>query len=176
MSGVYTHNIRLTDGQKQKLRSAYRKRKSTTIGLRNEQLSGGPNRILLTFEQHKALSSALKSNRGLRLLLDYEQLVKNKAGGFLKEMLNMIETTIPGVKTFISPIVRNNIAPLLRNRFVPWLKELIDNELDTLIEKDPKGSGLRRRINGKLNSLLNLAHSKNSLPPYRLKRLKSLHN
>ena len=42
----------------------------------------------------------------------------------------------------------------MKDHFLPWLKSLIDNELDTIITKDPKGAGLKRCINKKLDTLL----------------------
>src|SRR5436190_20237160 len=82
--------------------------------------------------------------------MGFEQLLKNKQGGLLEEMLKFIEKTVPGGKKIISPLVRKQVAPLLKNQFIPWLKNLIDNELDTVID----GAGLKRRMNRKLDSLL----------------------
>lgn len=155
MSELHRHKIRLSDGQKRKMKTAYKKRRTVVIGLSHENISGGgSDHIMLTEQQHKAVSKAVKNKTGIRLALSYDQLMKNKEGGLLKEMMNFIEDDVPGGKRFISPLVRKNIAPLLRERFIPWLKDLIDNELDSIITKDPKGSGLKRCINVKLDSLL----------------------
>lgn len=154
MEGLHKHKIHLSDGQKRKLFSAYKRQKPIVVGLTNEQLSRGKYNVLLTDDQHKAVSKAVKSNRGVRLTMNYNQLLLNKEGGLLKEMMDVFESTVPGGKRFISPLIRRRIAPLLKERFIPWIKNLIDSELDTIIEKDPKGNGLKRRINNKLDELL----------------------
>lgn len=154
MNELHKHNIRLSDGQKRKLRCAYKRQKTIVIGLQNSQLSKGNDKILLTHEQHRAVTKAIQKNAGVRLRISYDQLLRNKNGGLLKEVMQFIETDVPGGKRFISPLVRKQIAPLLRNRFIPWVKELIDGELDSLIKNDPTGSGLKRHINKKLSELL----------------------
>ena len=150
MEDLYRHRISLSGGQKRKLRLAFKKRRAAVVGLTYSNIKSGEDHILLTKEQHKAVDRAARNNRGVRLLIHYEQLLKNKEGGLLNEMLGFVETNVPGGKRFISPLVRNKLAPLLKNKFVPWLKSLIDKELDTIIAT--KGSGLKRRINKKLNS------------------------
>lgn len=153
MSELHNHKIKLSDGQKKKLLTAYRRRRSVALGLSRDQLNGyGGDDVMLNLQQHQNVVKAKKANKGLRLELSYDQLLKNKQGGLLKEVLNLIESDVPGGKRFISPVVRHALAPLLKNKFVPWLKNLIDNELDSVI--GPKGSGLKRCINRKLDQLL----------------------
>lgn len=154
MSELHRHRIHLSDGQKRKLRIAFKKRRTAIIGLTNDSLSRGADHILLNEAQHKAVEKAIRNKTGLRLAVSYDQLLKNKEGGLLKEMLEMVESKVPYGKRFISPLIRHQVAPILKNRFIPWLKNLIDNELDSIIEKDPKGAGLKRCINNKLDSLL----------------------
>lgn len=67
----------------------------------------------------------------------------------------MAENSIPYFKKIASPLIKGKVAPVLKNQFVPWLKKLIDEELDTIIEQDATGAGLRRRINSELNKALN---------------------
>lgn len=154
MSELHRHKLKLSDGQKRKLRIAYKKRRSAVVGLTSDNLTGGRDHILLTEVQHKALNKAMKNKTGLRVALSYDQLMENKKGGLLKEVLEFVEKTVPGGKRFISPLVRQQLAPMLKNQFLPWLTGLIDNEIDTIMEKDPKGSGLKQIINRKLDSLL----------------------
>lgn len=155
MSGLHTHKISLSERQKNKIRLAYKKRRSTVVGLSYTDISGSNGEdILLTDVQHRAITKALQKKSGLRLLLSYDQLVQNKEGGLLKGLLEFVENNVPGGKQIISPLVRNEIAPLLKNHFIPWLKNLIDEELDTIMVKDKKGSGLKRCINKKLTELL----------------------
>lgn len=160
MTDLHKHSIKLSAGQKQKLRIAFKKRKSTIIGLKSDQLVRGCDQILLTTEQHKAVQRAIKKGTGIRLNMNFEQLLKNKDGGLLKEMLGIVEKVPLVGNAIISPLVRKKIAPLLRNQFIPWLKRLVDDELDSIIDKDPKGAGLKRRINRKLNSIFFKAGNK----------------
>lgn len=157
MTTLHKHKINLSERQKNKLRIAFKKQKSATIGLSNDQLQG-EDFILLTDEQHKAILKAQKNNKGLRFTITYDQLQKSKEGGFLKEILNFVEDKLPfGLgKNVVKPLVKNKVAPLLKNKFIPWLKELIDGELDEVIE----GSGLKRQINRKLDSILSEATQK----------------
>jgi len=159
MSELHRHKIRLSPRQKNKLRLAYKKRRNTVIGLKRDDIGSGEH-ILLTERQHKAVNKALKHNTGLRLILGFDQLMKNKEGGLLKEMLSFVEENVPGGKRFISPLVRHQIAPILKDHFLPWLKQLIDHELDTIIVKDKQGDGLKECINKKLDELIAKANSK----------------
>ena len=152
--------IRLSTGQKRKLRTSYRKRRGVVISLKKEQLSGGGDNVMLTDDQNKAVIKSMKNNKGLRLLLSFEQLMKNTHGGLLKELLEKAEAVVPLGKSVLSPLVKKRLAPLLRDRFVPWLKQLIDSELDTIIERDPKGAGFKRHINRKLDIILSTALKK----------------
>ena len=154
MSVLHRHAVHLSKGQKQKLRTAYRKQRNAVIGLTNKNIGPrGKDFILLNGIQHEAIKKARKNKTGLRLNLSYDQLLKNKQGGLLKEVLEIMESKIPGGR-FISPLVRKNLAPMLKDKFIPWLKKLIDHELDTIIERDPQGAGLKRRINKKLDELI----------------------
>lgn len=161
MSELHRHRIRLSPRQKSKLRVAFKKRRTVVIGLGREDLSGagggGGEHVLLTELQHRSVNRAVKNNTGLRLVMSYDQLVKNKEGGLLKQMLDFVETSVPGGKRFISPLVKNDIAPMLKNHFLPWLKNLIEHELDTIIATEKTataGSGVKRVITDKLDSLL----------------------
>ena len=157
MSELHKHKINLSERQKNKLRIAFKKQKSAIIGLTNDQLKG-EDFILLTDEQHKNILRAQKNNKGLRLTITYEQLQKSKDGGLLKEILSFVEDKLPfGLgKNIVTPLVKKKVAPLLKNKFIPWLKELIDGELDEVIE----GSGLKKQINQKLDSILSEAIQK----------------
>lgn len=163
MSEYHKYNVHLSDGQKRKLRAAFRSRKSATITLKHDQISskkGVP--IVLNNDQYKAITKAAKTKKGVRLALTFSQLMRNVNGGLLKELLEKIEAVVPYGKSIVTPLVRRNLAPMLKDRFLPWLKGLIDNELDTIIERDPKGSGLKLCINKKLDSLLRQANKKNN--------------
>lgn len=153
---LHKHTINLSDGQKRKLRAAYKKRKPAVIGLTKTQLTEeSGSEIMLTNDQHKAVMKAIKNKSGVRLILGHDQV----QGGLLKEVLEFVDNNVPYTKKYVTPLIRSKVAPLLKEHFVPWLKEFIDKELDSIIEKDPKGEGLRRRVNREFSVVLDHARS-----------------
>lgn len=135
MSDLHKYKINLSDGQKEKLKFAFKKRKSVVIGLSNDQLQGGKSSILLTNEQYKLVKKALNNSKGLRLNINYEQLLKSKEGGLLNEILEFVEENIPYAKKF-TPIIRNNAESVFEEYVIPWLT----SEFKKLRKKS--GSGL----------------------------------
>lgn len=154
----YKHMFKLSDGQKKKLKNAFKKRKSTIIGLASDQLKGGKNGILLTEEQSKAVTKALKNSKGLRLNISYDQLLKSKEGGLLNEVLEFIENNIPYAKK-ITPLIRNKAAPAIKEYVVPWLKDWLNKELDKIIN-GKVGSGLDRKTFDVIKTRLDKASQK----------------
>lgn len=138
MDELHKHRIDLSERQKNRLRIAFKKRKSAVIGLSAEQLKNGNNTVLFTNDQHEAIVKAKRNNKGLRLTISYDQLAKNKNGGFLNEILEFIEDNVPYAKK-ITPFVRHTAAPAIKEHVIPWLKDWINKELDKVIKK---GSGL----------------------------------
>jgi len=129
MSDLHKHMIDLSVAQIKKLQSAFKKRKSVIIGLKNDQLQGGKNGILLTNEQHKLVKKALQNLKGLRLNIAYDQLLKSKEGGLLNEGLTFIEDNIPGIK-YVTPFLRKTIIRLLRKEIDEEFKKLEGSGLD----------------------------------------------
>lgn len=153
---LYKHKVSLSDRQKNNLRIAQKKQKSVTIGLTYNQLSKGNNEIMLNNEQHKAVVKALKNRKGLRLFLHGFQV----GSGLLNDILVKAENNLPLVSS-VTPFLRKKIAPLLKEKLVPWLKNFIDEELDDVIKNDPKGSGLKKCINKKIDSIFAEIKQKN---------------
>lgn len=76
--------IQLTDGQRNKIRCAFRNKRGVTIQLSESQLrKKGSDYIALTEQQIKSIQQRIKDRTGLRLTLSEEQLRKNHEGGFL---------------------------------------------------------------------------------------------
>lgn len=158
MSDLYKHMLNLSEGQKKKLKFAFKKRGHVTIGLASDQLRAGKDGILLTGEQSRAVKRALKNSKGLRLIIGYDQLVKSKEGGLLNEVLEFIEDNIPFAKR-ITPLIRNKAAPAIKEYVVPWLKEWLNSELDKIIN-GKVGSGLCKKTLGVVRTNLNKAAQK----------------
>jgi hypothetical protein len=77
-----TVNIHLSDFQKNRIRSAYKKNKGLSIQLKNNQLKG-KDKLMVTDTQKKQIDKSIRNNTGLRLNLNYNQLLENHSGGFL---------------------------------------------------------------------------------------------
>lgn len=158
MSDLHKHMFNLSDGQKKKLKLAFKKRKPTIIGLASDQLKSGKDGILLTEEQNKAVKKALKNSKGLRLNISYDQLQKSKEGGLLNEVLEFIEDNIPYAKK-ITPLIRNKAAPAIKEYVVPWLKDWLNKELDKIIN-GKVGSGLDKKTLSVVRNHFNKASEK----------------
>lgn len=153
--GSQRRKISLTKSQLNKLRIAHKKVRRAVLTLTKDQLKNGKVEVALDNDQNKQIEKALKNNRGVRLIFDYSQLKDMIDGGLLKEILELAENNIPYFRKIASPLIKNKVAPVLKSQFLPWLKSLIDDELDTIIDKDESGAGLMKRINSKLNMTLN---------------------
>ena len=131
-------NVKLTDYQKSKIKSAFKKNNNVNIQFDIYQFkSDGNDVLLLTKRQFNKLKKHLKANTGLRLEFSFNQLKQIKNGGLLKEILDVADY-IPIVNQFTPKVrkgakyVKENISPKIRN-FIDWL----DNELSNV-----QGSGL----------------------------------
>ena len=131
-------NVKLTDYQKSKIKSAFKKNNNVNIQFDiNQFKNGGDDVLLLTKRQINKLEKHKKSNAGLRLELSFNQLKQIKNGGLLKEILDVADY-VPIVNQFTPKVrkgakyVKENISPKIRS-FIDWL----DNELSNV-----QGSGL----------------------------------
>lgn len=78
-------NVTLSDGQRSKLRAAFKKKNGVTIQLTYEQLrrTGGRDIISVNLEQANEIAKARTVKKGYRLNLSFNQLKENYRGGFL---------------------------------------------------------------------------------------------
>lgn len=78
-------NVTLSEGQRSKLRAAFKKKNGVTIQLTYEQLrrTGRQDTIAVTEQQANDISKARTSRKGYRLSLSANQLKENYHGGFL---------------------------------------------------------------------------------------------
>jgi len=152
---LHKRKINLTKNQLNKLRIAHKKLKRAVLTLTKDQLKNGNVEVLLDGDQNKQVDRALNKNKGVRLIIGNSQLKQMVDGGLLKEIMELAENNIPYFKKLASPLIKTKVAPVLKTQFVPWLKRLIDDELDTIMEKDTTGAGLIKHIQRKLNTTLN---------------------
>lgn len=131
-------NVNLTDYQKSKIKSAFKKNNNVSIQFEiNQFTTNGKDILLLTKRQQNKLQKHKKLNTGLRFEFSYIQLKQIKDGGLLNEILN-VSDYIPGINSLTpkvrkgAKIVKENVIPKFRS-FIDWL----DHELANV-----QGSGL----------------------------------
>lgn len=77
------YKLNLSENQRKKIASAWKKKVNVTVQLKNDQLSNGNYTLSLTERQKNKIEKAKKNNKGLRLELTYDHLKSNHEGGFL---------------------------------------------------------------------------------------------
>lgn len=130
--------VNFSKNQKDKIKSAFKKKVPVSIQFKIDQLSNGNDDIILTKRQYNKLEKHKKNNKGIRIEFSYNQLKELKNGGkLLKDLLDFGED-IPVVKNVVpyvrkaAPIVKKDVIPIVRN-ILNWL----DKELEDVV-----GSGL----------------------------------
>lgn len=78
-------NVSLSDGQRARIRAAFKKRNGLAIQLSNNQIknNNGRDRIAVTGRQWNNIQKHMKNGTGCRINLSYNQLKENHKGGFL---------------------------------------------------------------------------------------------
>jgi hypothetical protein len=87
-----TNNVRLSQSQKSKIRTAYSKNRGTSIQLSRSDLNG-TDKISLTRSQAANLNEARRLKKGIRLTLSKTQL--SQSGGFLQYLLPAVAAALP---------------------------------------------------------------------------------
>lgn len=124
-------NVNLTDYQKSKIKSAFKKNKDLTIQFEINQFENGNDVLLLTKRQFNKLQKHKKFNAGLRLEFSFNQLKQIKDGGLLNEILNVADY-IPVVNNLTpkvrkgAKVVKENVIPKFRE-FIDWLDQELAN-------------------------------------------------
>ena len=82
---MITYNIDLSDTQKRKINTAFKKQRAVAIKLSADILkrNNGKDKLLLTPENKKQIDKCIRKNKGIVLQLTSEQLKINHEGGFL---------------------------------------------------------------------------------------------
>lgn len=77
------YKFNLSENQRKKIASAWKKKANVTIQLKNDQLYNGNYNLSLTERQKNQIEKAKKNTTGLRLEFSYDHLKSNHEGGFL---------------------------------------------------------------------------------------------
>ena len=109
-------NLKLSDLQLNKLKSAVKNRQGTTLRMNARIFSANnlPQELLLTTRQTTKLRIAIENNMSTDTKLPKAQISKIiKSGGFLGKLLGpLLKTGLPLIKNAIKPLVKNVLIPL----------------------------------------------------------------
>ena len=105
-------NVKLSDTQLKKLKTAVKDKTGTTLRMSLKMFNGNdlPHELLLTTRQKTKLRNVFNNNMSTDLKLSKAQISKiNQSGGFLWSLLSKLAG--PLMKTAI-PLAKNILAPL----------------------------------------------------------------
>ena len=102
-------NVKLTDTQLKKLKTAVKNKTGTTLRMSLKMLTGNdlPHKLLLTTRQKTKLRNAFNNNISTDLKLSKAQISKViQSGGFLGRLLGqLLKTGLTLIKSVIKPLV-----------------------------------------------------------------------
>ena len=105
-------NVRLSDNQLKKLKTALKNKTGTTLRISLKMFNGNnlPHELLLTTRQKTKLRNAFNNNMSTDLKLSKAQISKIiESGGFLGSLLSKLAGTIMKIAI---PLAKNVLAPL----------------------------------------------------------------
>ena len=143
-------NLKLSDTQLKKLKTAVKDKTGTTLRMSLKMFNGNdlPHELLLTTRQKTKLRNAFNNNMSTDLKLSKAQISKIiQSGGFLGSLLSKLAG--PLMKVAI-PSAKNVLAPL-------WITAAA-SAIDAEIQKKMHGSGTTTLIiwNDKMNEIMKL--------------------
>ena len=109
-------NVKLSDTQLKKLKTAVKNKTGTTLRINLKMFNGNdlPHELLLTTRQKTKLRNALNNNMSTDLKLSKTQISKIiQSGGFLGRLLcPWSKTGLPLIKNVIKPLAKSVLIPL----------------------------------------------------------------
>ena len=109
-------NVKLSDTQLKKLKTAVKDKTETTIRMSFKMFDGNdlPHGLLLTTRQETKLRSSFNNNMSTDLKLSKAQISKIiQSGGFLGRLLApLLKTGLPLIKNLIKPLAKSVFIPL----------------------------------------------------------------
>ena len=154
-------NVKLTDTQLKKLKSAVENKTGTTLRMSLKMLDGNdlPHELLLTTRQKTKLRNAFNNNMSTDLKLSKAQISKIiQSGGFLGSLLSKLAGPLMIVA-----------APLAKNILAPLGITAAASAIDAGIQKKIHGSGTTTLIisNEEMNDIMKIVQAledSNTLP------------
>ena len=109
-------NVKLSDTQLKKLKTAVKDKTATTLRISLKMVNGNdlPHELLLTTRQKSKLKNAFNNNMSNDLKLSRAHISKIiQSGGFLRRLLGpLLKTGLPLVKNVIKTLAKNVLIPL----------------------------------------------------------------
>ena len=116
MTEYNTVNVKLSDSQLNKLKSASKDRQGTTLRMNARMFSPNnlPHELLLTTRQTTKLRKAIENNMSTDIKLSKAQISKIiQSGGFLGNFLrSLLKTGLPLIENVIKPLAKSVLIPL----------------------------------------------------------------
>ena len=105
-------NIKLSNTQLKKLKTAVENKTGTTLRMNFKMFNGNdlPHELLLTTRQETKLRNSFNNNMSTDLKLSKAQISKKiQSGGFLHRLLgSLLKTGLPLIKDVIKPLVNSS--------------------------------------------------------------------
>ena len=109
-------NVKLTDAQLKKLKTAVKNKTGTTLRMSLKMLDSNdlPHELLLTKRKKTKLRNTFNNNMSTDLKLSKAQISKIiQSGGFLGRLLGaLLKTGLPLIKNVIKPLAKSVLNPL----------------------------------------------------------------
>ena len=109
-------NVKLSDAQLKKLKTAVKKKTGTTVRMSLKMFNGNDilHELLLTTRQKTKLKNSFNNNMSTDLKLSNVQISKIiQSGGFLGRLLGpLLKTGLPLIKNVIKPVTKSVLIPL----------------------------------------------------------------
>ena len=111
-----TINVKLSDSQLNKLKSAVKNKQGATLRMNARMFSANnlPHELLLSTRLTTKLRNAIENNMSTDIKLSKAQISKIiQSGGFLGKLLGpLLKTGLPLIKNIINPLAKNGLIPL----------------------------------------------------------------
>ena len=111
-----TANVKLSDSELNKLKSAVKNRQGTTLSMNTRMFSANnlPHELLLTTRQTTKLRNVIENNMSTDMKLPKTQISKRiQSGGFLGKLLGpLLKTGLPLIKYVMKPLATSVLIPL----------------------------------------------------------------
>ena len=109
-------NVKLSDSQLNKLKTAVKDKTGTTLIISFKMFNGNdlPHELLLTIRQKTKLRNAFNNNMSTDLKFSKAQISKIiRSGGFFGRLLGpLLKTELPLIKNVINPLAKSVLIPL----------------------------------------------------------------